>query len=190
MNYEMNLIRRRSDLLKEKRVRHFLTYLFSLVLIVSLLVVFSFYFANSYRIRAERKEGQRLKEEIAKLGVSPDMVAAIKGRLQRAEKKLFLIRRVSRERTFWAEKLAVLGRLMPPGVVVERIYSEGPGASSREIVLEAHLPQKGSVEKVGDLLAALNKDGTLGKARLTSFTKKEKKGLTFFSLSLSRPKNG
>jgi len=190
MNYEINLIRRRSDLLKEKRVKHFLIYLFSLILIVFLLVVFSFYLANSYRIRAEKKEGQRLKKEIETLGVSPDMVAGIKGKLQRAEKNLSLLRKVSRESTFWAEKLAVLGKLMPPGVVIERIYSEGTGAFSWKIVLEAHLPLKGSVEKVGNLLMALNKDRSLGKARLTSFTKKGEKGLTFFSLSLSRPKNG
>jgi Tfp pilus assembly protein PilN len=190
MNYEINLIRRRSDLLKEKRVRHFLIYLFSLILIVSLLVVFSFYFANSYRIRAERREGQRLAKEVKTLGVSLDRIAEIKGKLQRAENNLSLIRKVSRERTFWAEKLAVLSRLMPPVGVIERIYSEGIGPSSQKIILEAHLPLKGSIERVGNFLAALNKDGALGKARLTSFTKKKGKGLAFFSLSLSRSNNG
>ncbi len=182
MNYQINLIRRRATYAREKRTRHFLIYLFSLILGTSLLVLFSFYLANSHSIRAGRGELSRLQGEIEKLGVSPKKMAEIEERLQRGEERLSLLAKVGAERIFWAEKLATLKRLLPPGTVIERLS----GQEFRQIILEAYLlSREGVVEEIGSLLARLEGDEAIGEAKLIYLTKDVEKGLISFSLSLS-----
>ena len=182
MNYQINLIRRRAIYSRERRVKHFLFYLFSLILSVSLLVIFSFYLANSYFIRAGRGELSRLRGEIEKLGVGAERMAEIGERLRRGEKRLSLLRKVGAERVFWAERLATLKQLLPPGTVIGRLHSQG----SRQIILEAYLlSRRGGVEEIGRLLARLEGDEAIGRARLLSLTEDAEKGLISFSLSLS-----
>ena len=185
MNYQINLIRRRGILLKERRVKYFLIYLFSLIFIVSLLLVFSFYLANSFHIQAQRRETERLREEIEGWGISQDMVAKIQGRLQKVENNLSPLKKARDEHVFWSGRLATLKRLLPPEVVIEHIYIQGKESPFQQIVLEAHLPLRGGVEKVGDLLQLFDKDEAIGEARLISLREEAERGLLSFSLSLS-----
>ena len=182
MNYRINLIRRRAIYNQERRVRHSLIYLFSLILSISLLVMFSFYLANSFSIRAGRRELNRLRGKIEELRMGQEKRAEIEERLRGKEKRLFLLREVSAERIFWAEKLATLKHLLPPGTVIERLYSQ----EFRQIILEAYLlPQEGVVEEIGRLLARMEEDEAIGRARLLSLVEDTEKGLISFSLSLS-----
>lgn len=186
MNYQINLIRRQGIDLKEGRVRHFLYLLFSLTLSASLLLVFSFYWANSHRIQAQGREAQRLREEIERWGVGQDMVAKIQERLQKAENNLSLLRKAGDKHVFWSRRLATLKRLLPPEVVIEHIYiQEGNEPPFRQIVLKAHLPLRGGGERVGDLLTLLDKDEAIGQSRLISLREEAEKGVLSFSLSLS-----
>ena len=181
MNYQINLIRRRAIYLKEKRVKHFLIYLFSLILVVSLLVAFSFYLANSFSIRTGRGEVSRLQGEIEKLGVGAEGRAEIEKRLRRGEERLSLLREVGAERVFWAERLTTLKQLLPPETVIGRLYSQ----EFRQIILEAYLlPREGGVEEIGDLLARMEEDEAIGRVRLLSLAEDAEKGLISFSLSL------
>ncbi|MBT9146055.1 MAG: hypothetical protein DDT42_01934 [candidate division WS2 bacterium] len=185
MNYQINLIRQRGILLRERRVRHFLIYVFSFTLGVFLLLVFSFYWANSSRIRAQKKEVERLREKIEESGTVQDRMAKARERLQKVEESLSLLEKATDEHVHWSGRLVALERLLPPEVNIEHIGIQGAEAPFRQIILKAHLPLAGGVEKVGALLVLLNQDESIDSANLISIKKEEEKEWLSFSLALS-----
>lgn len=182
MDYQINLIRRRAIKKRERRVKHSLIYLFSLILAIFLLITFSFYLANSFTIRAGRGELDRLRGKIEELRIAPERMAEMEERLKEGEERLLLLRKTNAERIFWAEKLAVLKQLLPPGTVIGRLYSQ----DHRQIILEAHLlSPEGRVKEIGRLLSRMEEDEAIDRARLLSLTEDAEKELISFSLSLS-----
>lgn len=192
--FRVNLIKDRVISPGGKRIILTLLYSYSFILLLSLIVIFSIYQANSHKIRACKRETARLGQQVSDLGVNLGQIDDFKAEWARLSQEISLINKVMEGRVLWAPKLEALSASLPLEMWIGRLYLEGTSDEGpRTLVLEGLVSIKGGrqLELVEKFITALRKSAvfmkSLAKVELSSAGQTKVGGTEVMTFKLTCP---